>query len=173
MSKPKVRRHLLGDGDIQIDGTVELMIDLAKRGSNHKLIRKLAKRLKDESHDITDYVQRCYKTVVDEIEYRLDSWQGETIEVVAAPWHTLVGDRKYGDCDCMVTALLALLLVEGVECMVKVVAWKKEQQNEFTHVYCLYNEPSVQAWIPMDPTAGDEGFGWEVAPIYRSKLYKV
>lgn len=169
----KVHRHELGDGDDQIDGTVEHMIRLAKEDTKHQTIKRIADRLAKKTKSDAEYARAAFDHVVAEITYKLDNWKGNPIEVVAAPRHTLAGDRKFGDCDCMITALTCLLLIRKIKTMIKVVAWKPERRDEFTHVYMLYYDRDAKAWIPMDPTAGRSGFGWEVSPLYREKHYPV
>lgn len=168
-----VKRHTVGDGDARVDGTVEHMIRLAHADKDHPKVVAIAKRIQKTSEHDYDYIQAVHDFIVDDIEYRLDEHEGESIEVVAAPRHTIGGNRKYGDCDCMVTAFATLMLIAGYDCKVKVVAWRPEAATEFTHVYIVCHIPSLDVWIPCDPTRGRDGFGWQVSPRYREHLYDV
>ncbi|HCN05126.1 MAG TPA: hypothetical protein DIS79_05850 [Bacteroidetes bacterium] len=168
----KVRRHQYPDGDPQIIGTVDdHMIRLANRDAKNPKIKAIVKRLKSKSKTTEGFIHECFKLVVREIEYRTDEYQGEKVEVVVAPIHTLAGDRKFGDCDCMVTALCCLLIAGGVKCGIRIVAWKPESKKRFTHVYALAYDPGLDITIPMDPTAGNRGYGWEVGRRYRERTF--
>lgn len=169
----KVMRHTVGMGDDRVHDTVAHMIRLAHEDVTLPAVQSIAKRLSSTTKSDVEKIQAVHDFIVDEIEYRLDSWKGEDIEVIAAPRHTIAGSRKYGDCDCMITAFACLLLALGIDSKIKVVAWRPDARDEYTHVYILAYAGDMDVWIPCDPTRGYEGFGWQVTPRYREHLYNV
>lgn len=171
----KVRE--LRAGDAGTDDTVKEMIRLIRSGMQNPDVKRIARSLKSQSKDQLDYFRLAHEYVVNNIRYEHDKWNGKEAEVVASARLTLAGDRDFGDCDDMVVALATLLKLDGIPVRIKVVAWKPEYKDQFTHVYLLAKIKALDAWIPSDPvrdaTLNKSGFGWEIAPVYRRKTYLV
>ena len=174
---PSIRTSELKRGTPGTDDTVREMIRLIRSGSKNAEVQRIARSLKSKSDSDYDYLKNAHNLVVDTIEYRHDTWKGEDAEVVASARLTLAGDMNYGDCDDMVVALATLLKLNNIPVRIKVVAWKPQYKDQFTHVYLLAYVPSLDVWIPCDPvrdaTLHESGFGWEVTPVYKSKTYDV
>lgn len=164
-------------GSAGTDETVKEMIRLIKSGMKSSDVQEIASSLKSQTKSDLDYFQAAHAFVVRNIEYKNDRWKGKEAEVLASARLTLTGRRPYGDCDDMVIALATLLMLNNMKAAIKVVAWKPKQKDQFTHVYLLGYVPSLNAWIPADPvrdaTLGQSGFGWEIAPIFKRKIYQV
>jgi|GEM_PF-3434016 len=160
------------DGDESIDTTVqEPMCELMARDSQHPCIVALARRLKAGTRTAQDAVYRAFEHVVRTIRYKSDP---PTYEWVQAPIYLLgcekpyPGYRQEGDCDCMSTALAALLLAMGFEPMFRVVAWRK---SDYTHVNARVRLPSGEI-LALDPVMRMSGFGREKRAEYREKVYR-
>lgn len=156
--------------------TVSAMKYLIKKGMQDEKTRRVAKELKAKAKSQIEYYELCHKYVAENIEYRRDEWKGKETEVVASTKHTL-DTRKYGDCDDMTVALATLLMLNGIKCRIKIVAWKPEYKDQYTHVYLLAYIEKYRAWIPADPvrdaTIGTSGFGWEIAPVYMQESFSI
>lgn len=159
----------VGTGDEAIDRIVSHMSRLAKRDAQAQEITKLATTL--HGTDEFDTIRRVFFFIADLFRYKPDP-QG--YEYVVAPVHSLL--LREGDCDCMTTALAALLMASGFEIAFVVIAWDKERCTSFgcpyTHVYLLVHTQTY-GWIPLDPVMQRNGLGREKAPIIRRKRYIV
>jgi transglutaminase-like putative cysteine protease len=170
----------IGNGDSAIMKTLDHMIRLARRDARTPDVKTLAKRLASSctSGDV-NYQEYCkvkaaFDWVVDNITYRFDhqhvqDWievdNPNTTEFLIAPKHQL--GVLVGDCDDMSMMLAALLGAMGFSVKYKVIAWRGQ---EYTHVYVEVLMPNADGeyrWVPMDPVAGKNGFGWEKAPVIR------
>lgn len=89
-------------------------------------------------------------------------------EFLIRPAYTLSRRIVGGDCDDMSMAVAALLRRQGIKCWFKTIAWRCP---EFTHVYVVAEIDGRM--MPLDPVAGDDGFGWERPDIRRSRLHLV
>lgn len=168
----------LSDGDEGTDETVAYMARLARRDSQDPYTLRLVSKLKLDSLPIQEAIQKAFDWIVDNVPYVKDP--GRNVcngskcfkvdidqELVIAPVHFLSGRLVGGDCDCMSTLLVSILLSIGVRCWFKVLAWRRW---EYTHVYVLCEMPGVGI-VPLDPVAGYKGFGWERPTEIRSKMY--
>ncbi|MBL7999509.1 MAG: transglutaminase domain-containing protein [Candidatus Kapabacteria bacterium] len=173
----KVKRRELRAGLAGTLDTVDEMKRLVLLGMEDEGVRALAARLKKESRTDVEYYERCHTYVATHIRYKKDKYNGESHEVVTNARHTLVGARPFGDCDDMTIALCTLLKLNRIPCRIKIVAWKKEMKDQYTHVYCMAYMRSLKAWVPADPvrdaTIGKSGFGWEIAPVFKRKEFDV
>lgn len=156
----------LKPGDIGVDDTVYFMILFANKYANLNEIRNelidnnLLESDKDKRiHKIYNYFVSKYKYVPDP----------EGIELVRSPKWTILNNERYGDCDDLSTALATYLLTAGIRVKFRVGAWKKEYGNNFTHVWVLAKGTN---WIPLDPSAGINGYNKEVN-WFRKKDYSV
>lgn len=167
---PQIRiKREVGTGDTAIDNIVAHMARLARRDAKTQYIPELAQKLK--STDELSTARSVFFFVADLFTYKSDP---PNYEYLVAPVHSLL--RGTGDCDCMTTALAALLLSLGFEVAFVVIAWDKKRCTAFgcpfTHVYLLVHI-SEYGWVPLDPVMAHQGFGREKAPIIRRKRYKV
>lgn len=158
-------------GDRDVDTTVQLMKRYGWADSTADNIVDIATRIKRENKTDLEQIKAAYFHVVNTIKYEPDG----SDEFVASPRHVL-GWLKQGDCDCMTTAVISLLLALGFRSLyAKVIAWKPDPtgENEFTHVYAMALIPSLDVVIPLDPVMEDRGFGNEKTPVIRTKIYKL
>ncbi len=165
---PRVRiEREVGTGDAAIDAIVAHMARLARRDSQTHYIPELARKLR--SADDYTTARTVFYFIADLFTYKGDP-QG--YEYLVAPVHSLLLGE--GDCDCMTTALAAVLMAAGFEVAFVVIAWDKKRCTSygcpFTHVYLLVYIREI-GWIPLDPVMGREGFAREKAPIIRRKRY--
>lgn len=162
---------VLRGGDPDIDKTVGLMKLFAWNDYNSRAIMQIASAIKSKYKTDIQQIKAAFFFVITTMGYVEDGKN----EFVASPRHTLTWLRQ-GDCDCMTTALLCLLLALGFRKLyAKVIAWKEDenQSDEFTHVYALVYVPSLDKVIPLDPVMEYEGFGHEKLPVKRIKIYKI
>jgi len=170
----------IGNGDAAIMKTLSHMIRLARRDARTPDVKTLAKRLSSNctSGDTIKQefckVKAAFDWVVDNITYKFDhqhvsEWADvpnpSNTEFLIAPKHQL--GVLVGDCDDMSMMLAALLGAMGFKVKFKVIAWRGQ---EYTHVYVEVLMPNAEGeyrWIPMDPVAGKNGFGWEKSPVKR------
>lgn len=159
----------VGTGDKAIDRIIWHMSRLAKRDAQAQQITRLARTLKGT--DEFDTIKRIFFFIADLFRYKADP---PGFEYVRAPIHSLL--LREGDCDCMTTALAAVLMAAGFEVAFVVIAWDKERCTSFgcpfTHVYLLVRTKQY-GWIPLDPVMKRDGLGREKAPIIRRKRYIV
>ncbi len=157
-------------GDKDVDNTVRLMKKYAWNDSQDEAIIRIANEIKQKYSTDIERIKAAYMYVVEHIKYKED---GEN-ELVASPRHSLTWLGE-GDCDCMTTAVFALLLALGYRRLyAKVIAWKEENvENEFTHVYSLAFIPSLNIVTPLDAVMMQYGFGHEKEPVRRIKIYKI
>ncbi len=159
----------VGTGDEAIDQIVSHMSRLARRDAEAQQITALARTLKGT--DEFDTIRRIFFFIADLFHYKADP---PGYEYLRAPIHSLL--LREGDCDCMTTALAAVLMAAGFEVAFVVIAWDKKRCTAFgcpyTHVYLLVHT-SRYGWIPLDPVMQRDGLGREKAPIIRRKRYIV
>lgn len=159
----------VGTGDEAIDQIVSHMSRLARRDAEAQQITALARTL--NGTDEFDTIRRIFFFIADLFHYKADP---PGYEYLRAPIHSLL--LREGDCDCMTTALAALLMAAGFEVAFVVIAWDKKRCTAFgcpyTHVYLLVHT-SRYGWIPLDPVMQRDGLGREKAPIIRRKRYIV
>ncbi|MFN8359295.1 MAG: transglutaminase-like domain-containing protein [Candidatus Kapaibacterium sp.] len=158
-------------GDIDVDTTVELMKRYSWADSTSNAILKIANEIKSKYSTDFEQIKAAYFFVVDTITYVPDGKN----EVVVSPRHALTWRRK-GDCDCMTTSVISILIALGFRNLyAKVIAWKPDTTglNEFTHVYAMALIPSLDVVIPLDPVMEASGFGNEKQPVIRTKIYKI
>ncbi|MBL7997042.1 MAG: transglutaminase domain-containing protein [Candidatus Kapabacteria bacterium] len=167
----------LPKGDAGIDATVGLMCELARLDYLDEIVISLARKIASSvNYEPLATAQSIYDWVVKNVTYTSDGHD----EFVRAPRHIIKFDRK-GDCDDMALLYVTICLATGIfkNLYFRVVAWKVENQpnNPFTHVYAMVEIPRVGV-IPVDCVMDDgsnrrDGFGHEVSPILRSKIYRV
>jgi transglutaminase-like putative cysteine protease len=172
-----VKRQKLRPGFAGTLDTVNKIKHLVVLGLEDAGVRAIALQLQKKSRTDVEYYERCHNYVATHIRYKKDTWNGEDHEVVTNARHTLAGVRPWGDCDDMAIALCTLLKLNRIPCRIKIVAWKIDKKDQYTHVYCMAYMKSVKAWVPADPvrdsTIGKSGFGWEIAPVYMRKEFDV
>jgi len=158
-----------GDGDV--DATIALMKSYAWQDYQSPELTKIAKEIRAKNLTDIEEIKTAYMYVVNHITYKEDGKN----EVVASPRHALTV-LGYGDCDCMTTALISLLMALGYKDLyAKVIAWKEDSTgvNEFTHVYALALLPSLGIVVPLDCVMESSGFGSEKQPVKRLKIYRI
>lgn len=160
-----IRQFEIGSGDEAIDRTIVHMQRLARDGARMSAIQALARSLKRGSDFAS--IRSAFDYVVRRMPYVHDP---DGIELVAAPRHTLLGSRPYGDCDCMVTGLAALLLAMNYRAWFRVLA---HTSNAYSHVNLIGECPEAQIGIALDPVMGASGFGNEKVDVIRDKIYAV
>lgn len=157
-------------GDRDVDKTVRLMKKYGTEDSHDEAIMKIASGIKSKYKNDIDQMRAAYDFVVKNITYKSDGKH----EFVTSPRHLLW--LRTGDCDCMTTAVFALLLALGFrDLYAKVIAWRpdKTKKDEFTHVYAMALIPSLGKVIPLDPVMEKFGFGNEKQPVKRTKIYRI
>lgn len=153
-------------GDRGVDITVSYMLDFMRQGGQHPAVRAIAESLRRTSRAAT--LRACYDYCLARVRYKLDP---EDEELIRAPWLTLTGVERAGDCDCMTIALGALCAALKIDCWVRVIDYR-EDTDEFTHVYLMAAVGG--GWvIPMDLVMTVIGFGNERWPLKRTKEYKL
>mgnify|MGYP003465971447 FL=1 len=158
-------------GDKDVDVTVALMKQYAKKDYMSPEIQAIAKKIRAQTSNDIEEMRAAFMYIVDNVKYVDDG----TNEVVASPRHVLTWLKK-GDCDCMTTALVTLLMALGYkDVYAKVIAWKEDPtgKNEFTHVYAMALIPSLGFVVPLDPVMESSGFGDEKQPQKRNKIYRI
>ncbi len=160
-----IRQFEIGSGDRAIDKTIVHMRRLARRDARLPAIRALARSLKRASDFAS--IRAAFDYVVRRMPYVHDP---DGIELVASPRHTLLGARSFGDCDCMVTALAALLIAMGYRAWFRVLA---HTSNAYSHVNLIGECPQDRIAIALDPVMGASGFGNEKTDVIRDKVYAV
>lgn len=160
------------DGDPSIDTTVQKpMCEFIAQDSEHPCIVALARRLKAGARTTQEAIYNAFAHVVRTIRYKNDPVD---YEFVQAPKYLLgcevpyPGYRQEGDCDCMTTALGAILAAMGIEPLIRVVAWRKK---DYTHVNARVQLPSGET-LALDPVMKREGFGREKHARFREKVYR-
>lgn len=160
------------DGDASIDTTVQKpMCEFIAQDSEHPCIVALARRLKAGARTTQEAIYNAFAHVVRTIRYKNDPPQ---YEFVQAPKYLLgcevpyPGYRQEGDCDCMTTALGAILAAMGIEPLIRVVAWRK---RDYTHVNARVQLPSGEM-LALDPVMKRDGFGGEKHARFREKVYR-
>jgi len=167
-----ITKQILKNGDAGVEQTIKLMIDYVKEYKNNIQIRNLINRLTDNGNNCNakfNTIKNIFNYVVKNINYSPDP---KDVELVKSVKHTILGNKKYGDCDDLSTALATLLYSAGYSIWFRVVAWKKEQGNAFSHVYCIIELPCHKYVMPIDPSMSFRGFGKEVN-YFRKKDYKI
>lgn len=157
-------------GDKDVDKTVRLMKYYGIQDSTSPEVQKIANEIRSQHSSDYAQIKAAYMYVVENMRYIED---GED-EFVASPRHALTW-LKQGDCDCMTTSVVSILLALGFKDLYsKVIAWKEDSaQNEFTHVYAMALIPSLNVVIPLDPVMEIAGFGGEKQPVKRIKIYRI
>lgn len=158
-------------GDKDVDVTVALMKQYALKDYKSPEVQTIAKQIRASTTNDIDEMRAAFMYIVDNVEYVDDG----SNEVVASPRHVLTWLKK-GDCDCMTTALVTLLMALGYkDIYAKVIAWKDDPtgKNEFTHVYAMALVPSLNIVTPLDPVMESSGFGGEKQPTKRIKIYRI
>jgi hypothetical protein len=157
-SKPIIKAdYLLPDGDAGIYTTVDYMWNYAIRDSTEGLIQRKVKELQGKSKYET--IKNIFNYVINNVEYEYDPPDREQI---TAPIHYLNGNRHTGDCDCMTTLLVCLLIASGLEAAITVIAWRN---NDYTHVFAEVQHNN--RWFILDATLGINGFGRQDKEIIR------
>ncbi len=156
----------LRGGDRGVKDTIELMKQYAREYASNPQIQRLAASLASYCEECT--LKNIFQYVVRTIQYRYDP---PGVELVASPKHTILGNRKYGDCDDLSVALAALFMAAGHKCKYKTIAWRPNNPRQFSHVYVMVS--FERGWIPMDAVMGMAGFGNEVKNVKRNKLWDI
>lgn len=157
-------------GDTDTDITAALMYEFGWADSTSPEIIQIANEIRAKYHKDLEQIKAAYMYVVENMRYVEDG----TDEFVASPRYALTW-LKQGDCDCMTTSVVSILLALGYkDIYAKVIAWKEEnEENEFTHVYAMVLIPSYNIVIPLDPVMEAYGFGNEKQPVKRIKIYRI
>lgn len=193
MSSHTLHNIDLPNGKKGIFRTVKEMIHRIKDGANNARVKKLALSLRGSTS--FDTIKNIYEHVTSNYTYMVDSEiakilknnfkvkeidNPEETELLNHPKNFLFGELpisttqtvplNYGDCDCVSMGLGALLLANGIPVIIKIIAVETEQ---YEHVYVLAFVKEYNAWIPLDAVLYSQGFGYEVAPVKRSKTFEV
>jgi transglutaminase-like putative cysteine protease len=148
-------REQIEVGDVGILKTNKLMKKYVNDYYTHPRIKDIAMRL--------NTIDNIFNYVVDTIKYQNDP---PDVELVASVKHTVLGKRKYGDCDDLSVALATLLKARGYQVAFRNVAWRSDiKDDRFTHVYVVVFSGGRE--IPLDPTMGKSGYNKQV--VYRRK----
>ena len=156
----KVKKRI-ADGDKGIDQTVEAMWRLINRDLKDEILIKKARELRGT--DELETIKNTFDYVIKSFRYVPDP---DDVELVTAPIYMINGKRPYGDCDDLVTVLVALLTANKIPCRIKVIAWRR---YDYTHVICEVKYKNY--WIPLDPVKKADGFGNQVRKVIREKRY--
>ena len=158
----------LKPGDAGVEDTTEIMRDFAVKYKNDPTTKALVKRITAGLKTDIAKIKALFNYVVKTMRYQSDPADAELVMSVK---HTLHGNKRYGDCDDLSTALATLLICAGYKCGYKTVAWKPEAGDNFSHVYVMVEYEG--GLLPLDPTMKEGGFGREVPHIRRSEIYPV
>ncbi len=163
-SPQKTTDILTGSQDEITDKIVAKIWKLINRDYSAPIVKQLAQSLKKGNK--FDTIKSVYDYVWQNFPYKADP-QG--IEHLTAPVHILSGvQTQYMDCDEMVTLICSLLKANGINCLIKTIAWRK---HSYTHVVCEAEFESGK-WIVLDATRKAQGFGGQELKVIREKRYK-
>lgn len=177
----EVSHGYLPSGDVGVNTTVRLMIDLAKQDVNHPSIQAIVKRFENRKSDYSK-LKGYYQYILRNIRYVKDP-KGK--EYVRSPKRLL--ESGIGDCDCLSTLWMCLGMASKAsngrkyKQAVKVVSVEPKNCTgnycPFEHVYMVTYIPELQLWLPFDPVMdldlGIDGFGIEIGSTLRRKYYSV
>jgi transglutaminase-like putative cysteine protease len=137
-----------------VRAALESQQDLSVRLLAEEICRNLVGK------DYSSEALAIYYFVLTHTRYMRDP---RTIELVKAPrlvvQEILAGRVPNLDCDDLATLLAALLLSTGAEVRFVTVAFKNafyQGQRQYSHVFVQAREPRTNAWITLDPVAGDK-----------------
>lgn len=137
-----------------VKAALESQQDLSVRLLSEEICRNLVGK------DYSSEALAIYYFVLTHTRYMRDP---RTIELVKAPrlvvQEILMGRTPSVDCDDVSTLLAALLLSTGAEVRYVTVAFRNtfyRGQRQYSHVFVQAREPRTNAWITLDPVAGDK-----------------
>jgi len=156
-----VTKQILQRGDSGVLQTLDLMKSYVNEYKDNLQIKGIVNKLSQNSNcnNKMQTIKNIFLYIVNNINYIPDP---NNIELVKSAKHTILGSLKYGDCDDLSVALATLLKAYGLKVWFRVVAWKRENGNDFTHVYVIVELPCKKYIMPLDPSMGEKGFGNEV-----------
>jgi transglutaminase-like putative cysteine protease len=137
-----------------VHAALESQQDLSVRLLAEEICRNLVGK------DYSSEALAIYYFVLTHTRYMRDP---RTVELVKSP-HLVVQEILMGrvpnlDCDDGACLLAALLLSTGAEVRYVTVAFRNmfyQGQRQYSHVFVQAREPRTNAWITLDPVAGDK-----------------
>ena len=165
-------RTTLKAGDAGVAQTVKLMTEYVLSYANNPQIKSISERLRDNSGSCVSKfktIKNIFLYITRNMSYTSDP---DGVELVKSVKHTILGSKKYGDCDDLSVALATLLASAGYKVWFRTIAWKKGQGNDFSHVYVMVELPCGKFVMPLDPSMSDKGFGNEVK-WFRKKDWRI
>lgn len=152
-------------GDAGVEDTIKIMREYSRELSTDARVKNLVKAFTGEDYQ---QIKKAFNYIVSKIRYQEDGAD----EVVKSVKWTLFGPQPYGDCDDLSVALATLLLAMGFRVAFVTIAWKPGS-DDYSHVYCIVYVPSIGGWMPVDPTRGLTGYGWEMEKVKRRTFWKI
>ena len=142
--------------------TIEVMTKAALDDQGHFATRRIAESVCEKltSKDYVSEYLALYHFIMQRTRYMRDP---RRTELVRAPWvvseQILAGHRPSLDCDDMATWLGAAILAVGGNAWFATVAFSKmvfQGQVQYSHVFCVAQEPRARARIILDPVAAEK-----------------
>lgn len=161
MVNRKVTNKEYSNHDKYIDDIVKTMWAIIKDNLTSPNVVATAKTLKGSddiqtAYNVFEYVRKI-------VPYKNDP---DGVERLTAPKH-LISGTKYGeDCDGMVMLCVALLLLNGIDCRIKTIAWRK-----FNYTHVVLDAKINNKWIEIDCTMKN-GFDVKNRTVIRTKKYE-
>ncbi len=154
----RVSRGPLPSGHAGTRVTLELMRELARRGSTDPEVRELALAIvaRVPAHQPAAELDALFRYVRDRIRFTNDP---VGVELLQDPRTTL--RLGAGDCDDRAVLLAALMLSIGIcaDLRFRVIGVDPLRPREFSHVYLVARVGGTD--VPLDPTFGSTPAGWE------------
>lgn len=165
-------KAILKSGDAGVAQTIKLMREYVLQYANNPQIKQLVAKLSDKSKVCTakfKTIKNIFLYITTNLSYTSDP---DGVELVKSAKHTILGNKKYGDCDDLSVALATLLAAAGYKVWFRTIAWKKDAGDNFSHVYVVVELPCGEYVMPCDPSMSTKGFGNEVK-WFRKKDWSI